>query len=413
MRINNNGDYEYCRWATKQNTSTGNIKTIEPIVWFQQGMADIRKNLLSGNTVPGCAECHQMEQFQKVSGRQKQLLKVGVGPANFLAGLKSSPWVESFQKSLENGITDLMPQDWQIDLGNYCNSACLFCTPRYSSRLAAEHKKLGLIKQMPPKAWCDDPVLLNRFLDTLRSTPQLAYLHFIGGETLITPAFKTILAALIESGLHQTTAVGFTVNLTTWDQSIVDMLIQFKEVNLGTSIECLHPVNDYVRYGGNLTETISILEKWKAVAKQHHWLFSIRTTPTILSVLHLDTIYRYAWDNQLNVESCNFLNNPAYMRPTVLPASYRKTVVDKLSSFVQCQQTDSSNQLINTRTFDGHQTQLIQDATSYINYLTDSPDESHRLPELVRYLKQVESLRKNSVLDYLPEYEELFRTAGY
>jgi len=57
--------------------------------------------------------------------------------------------------------------------------------------------------------------------------------------------------------------------------------------------------------------------------------------------------------------------------------------------------------------------QVVEDLLSYKNYLKNEPDESFRLPDTVSYIKQLESLRNNSVLDYLPEYEELFRTAGY
>lgn len=411
MRINHNGDYEYCRWAVDRYGPKGNIRDISPITWFQQNVADIRKNMLSGNVIDGCKDCSLMETHGKVSGRQKQLLKVGVKTEAFAPSLKSSPWLPIFSASQLDGTTDQYPQDWQIDLGNYCNSACLFCTPENSSRLATEQKKLGLIKQLPPRAWCDDPKLLERFLDTLRSSSRLCYLHFIGGETLITPAFKKILLALIESGLHQQLIVGFTVNLTVWDQSIVDLLVQFKEVNLGMSIECLHPVNDYVRYGGELTQTRDHLEKWINVGRQHNWIMSLRTTPTILTVLHLHTIYQYALDNQLSVESCNFLNNPKFMRPTVLPFEFRQQIIKNLQPFANLAETNT--QVINIRDPNHCRSQISQDVTSYINYFSNAEDESYRLPELVNYLKKTESIRNNCVLDYLPEYEELFRTAGY
>jgi len=35
------------------------------------------------------------------------------------------------------------------------------------------------------------------------------------------------------------------------------------------------------------------------------------------------------------------------------------------------------------------------------------------LPDLVDFVKRLETSRGNSILDYLPEYEELFRSAGY
>ena len=410
MRINNNGDYEYCRWSQDRFSSdSDNIRTTSPAVWFQKHNVNVRRAILSGEPVSGCKGCTLMEAHQKVSGRQRQLLKTGIKTETFVSSLKSSPWLPIFSASLDDGTTDQYPQDWQIDLGNYCNSACLFCSPAYSSRIAAEHKQLGLIQQLPPRAWCDDPALLAQFLDTLTSSPRLCYLHFIGGETLITPAFKKILSALISAGLHQQVSIGFTVNLTVWDQSIADLLIQFKEVNLGMSVECLHPANDYVRYGGNLVQTRALLEKWVTLGKQHQWFVSLRTTPTVLSVLHLHTVYQYALDNQLSVESCNFLNKPEFMRPTVLPAEYRQPVINKLQMFA----TAGDEQVINTRDPNRNQSQLAQDAASYINYLVNADDESHRLPDLVTYLKKTESVRKNSVLDYLPEYEKLLRTAGY
>lgn len=410
MRINSNGDYVYCRWTQDRfPSSEHSIRTTSPHVWFQQHNTDVRKAMLDGESVAGCRGCAVMETHQKVSGRQRQLLKTGIKAETFVSSFKSSPWLPIFSDGLADGTTDQYPQDWQIDLGNYCNSACLFCSPASSSRLAAEHKQLGLIQQLPPRAWCDDPLLLAKFLDTLKLSPRLCYLHFIGGETLITPAFKKILSALISAGLHQQVGIGFTVNLTVWDQSIIDLLVQFKEVNLGMSVECLHPVNDYIRYGGKLAQTQALLEKWVTLGKLHQWLVSLRTTPTVLSMTHLHTVYQYASDNQLSVESCNFLNKPEFMRPTVLPSEYRQEVINKLRLFA----TSDNEQVINTRDPNCNQDQLAQDAASYINYLVNADDESYRLPDLVTYLKKTESIRKNSVLDYLPEYEKLLRTAGY
>ena len=237
MRITNDGSYKFCRWASAESVDTDeNIQSTDPIQWFQKNLSELRQGLLLGQEQPGCSDCRKMESHGKVSGRQRQLLKVGVKLETFTSSMKSSKWLPIFSSSQKDGTTDQYPQDWQIDLGNYCNSACLFCDPYSSSRIAAEQKKLGLIQQLPPRAWCDDPLLLDKFLTTLKSSPKLSYLHFIGGETLITPAFKKILSALIASGLHRQVSIGFTVNLTVWDQSIVDMLSQFKEVNLGMSV---------------------------------------------------------------------------------------------------------------------------------------------------------------------------------
>jgi sulfatase maturation enzyme AslB (radical SAM superfamily) len=372
-------------------------------------MAPIREAMLSGEVLSGCNECHLQEQHGKVNGRQRQLLKTGVRLDDFANTMLSSPWVDEFGKT----VTQQTPQDWQIDLGSFCNSACIFCSPASSSRLATEFKSIGIIDQMPRASWCEDPTKFNTFLDALRSSANIKYLHFIGGETLITPAFRQILETLIEENLHKTITVGFTTNLTVWDQLTVDLLTQFEQVNLGMSIECVHPLNDYVRYGSDIDQTVKIMEQWIAVAKKSNWLTQLRITPTIFTIWHLDTVYEYAYQHNISVESCNFLNDPAFMRPSVLPLALRPRVIAKLTAWINRYISTATEQIVNTRHPAFAQQQIIQDACSYVDYLQNQPDESDRLPELVDHIKLLESSRNNSILTYLPEYEELLRSAGY
>jgi hypothetical protein len=409
MRINNAGHYEYCRWADKsQRTHAPHIQAVSPQEFFQQHMTPIRQQLLAGEQPQGCGECAVMEQNNKVSGRQKQLLKVGVRVEQFEKTLVSSPWVETF-KSAE--FTQF-PQDWQIDLGNYCNSACVFCEPGSSSRLATEWKQLGFIDQLPLPNWTDDPELVNKFIHTLEQSSHIQYLHFIGGETLITPAFKTILRALIRAGLNRTATIGFTTNLTVWDSQVIDLLTQFHSVNLGMSVESFEIVNDYVRWPSKLPVVLENLDRWQELAAQQAWLLQLRTTPTLLTIGSLLSVYDYAWTRKISVESCNFLTEPAFMRPSVLPPSYRSSVIYHMQLWLD-QHPVSGNTVLNIRDPNVSQLQNHQDLQSYVNYLKNMPDESNRLPDLVIFLKRLEASRGNSILTYLPEYEELFKSAGY
>jgi sulfatase maturation enzyme AslB (radical SAM superfamily) len=371
--------------------------------------------MLAGKVIPICSECKLVENHGKVSGRQKQLLKIGVTVENFSKSMLTSSWLQKFSESQEqNGDTDQLPQDWQIDLGNFCNSACIFCDPHSSSRLATEYKKIGLINELPPHTWCDDPELLDRFLQTLENTPNIAYLHFIGGETLITPAFKTILEKLVKKDLAQKITIGLTTNLTVWDQDIIKLLCQFYQVNLGMSIECLNPLNDYVRYGSKISQVKELLMRWIDLARQQRWLMQLRITPTLFSIWHLDTIYKFASEHNIAVESCNFLNDPEFMRPSVLSPDLRYQAIGKLQSWLDTQHyTTEETKIINTRNPNQAHQQIVEDAKSYMTYLSNEPDESFRLPDLIRYLHKIEANRKNSILDYLPEYEKFLRSAGY
>ena len=415
MRINNAGHYEYCRWASKlDRASAAGIHQQSPITWFQNDLASLRQDLLEGRPVSGCQDCWAMEQYGKVSGRQRQLLKTGVREQQFVQSLASSPWVRVFERtSQQQGITDQTPQDWQIDLGNYCNSACVFCTPFCSSRLATEFQSLGLISRPQPRAWCDDPVLLDRFLADLVQCPNLKYLHFIGGETLITPGFRRILEQLVAHDLARQITIGFTTNLTTWSDSTVRLLDQFQNVNLGMSIECVSSLNDYVRYGSEIDQVMTTLSRWIMVARERNWLIQLRPTPNILTIGQLRSIYELAWQQGLAVESCNFIARPEFMKPSVLPPTLREPIIQDLEHWIEQQGTVSQTAVINTRDPNQAPQQILQDAVSYVRYLKGQPDHSHLLADLVTYLRTLERSRGNCVLDHLPQYEQIFRSAGY
>ena len=413
MRINNNGSYDYCRWIENKMTGHGrNLRDQLPSQYFKLDMAPVRQAMLQGQRLQQCGPCYRMEQHHKISGRQKQLLKIGAQTSNLVKTLKSSAWIEEFQTS---GATDLTPQDWQIDLGNHCNSACVFCSPDSSSRLGAEFVKIGLIDSMPSTNWTDDPQLLDRFLDDLASCAHIRYLHFIGGETLITPAFGRILSRLINLGLNQTATIGFTTNLTVWDDDIVALLAQFHQINLGVSVECMTSLNDYVRWPSKIDQVRHVLDRWLALAAHHGWYVQMRVTPTILTIHELFGVHEFAMAHGVAVESCNFLEQPLFLKSNVLPPEHRQPIIDRMRLWLDQQGYQATDRfgVINIRNPDFAKTQVLEDAYSYLLYLQGQPDESYRLPDLVQYLSRLDRSRNLSITDYLPQYEKLFRSAGY
>jgi len=421
MMIANDGHYQKCRWHlsdTLFNKSADlekqTIYNTSPLTFFRRGMSEMRNDMLNDKTVDACVECHQVDQHNKVSGRQKQLLKAGITLDEFPKTVQSSPMRKYFEHSIENnGDTELTPLDWQIDLGNYCNSNCVMCGPQFSSSIATEYKKLNIISEMPPASWTTNSNLVNQFINNLVEINQLSYIHFLGGETVITPAFKTFLTRLIDADLNDIVTIGFTTNLTVWRQDIVDLLVQFRGVNLGVSVECLTDLNDYIRYPSKIGDVQTCLDQWINVANEHVWYKQIRITPTCLSISKVHTVYEYAYENDIAVESCNFLNDPSYLAINTLPIDLRKPIIKQLQEWIDSKQliTDQSK-IVNTRHSVFAKQQILEDAQSYINYLKDEPVVNEGR-QMIEYLKKLESSRNNKITDYLPEYEDYFRSIGY
>lgn len=411
MRIDHEGRYNYCRWSAKIKEPV-TIADMGPIEYFQTQLQGFRQQLLDGDQLPGCAPCYEMEQHGKISGRQRQLLKIGVLSDRWLS-MATSPWLPVFKD--ENLSQKLMPIDWQIDLGNYCNSACVFCQPKSSSRLAHEWQRIGFIESLPKSSWCEDPTLLDRFICDLVSISNLKYIHFIGGETLITPAFKTILSRLIENNVAKNVTLGFTTNLTEYDSDIIDLLGQFEQVNVGISVECFDNVNDYIRYPSQISNILEMAKRWVAIANQNKWLLQIRTTPTIFSINRLLSVYEFAWQHQIPVESCNFLQNPKFMKINLLPQEYRRPIIKQIQDWIETHKSTSESDLTlaNTRNSEFFGLTLCRDLSAYCGYLENEPEQQDQWPRLIDFVKRLEAVRGNRIIDYLPEYEELFRIHGY
>jgi len=420
MTILNDGSYSFCRWSTSPDKlphKTDKIQNQHPIQWFQNSseMAGVRKKFLNNESYSFCQDCTLMEKHKKVSGREKQLLKTGIASTNFEKTFLSSSWIKPFKQSYySKGHTDQYPIDWQINLGNFCNSGCVFCHPSVSSKLASDFRTIGILNHDPIRSWTDDTESFDKFLDTISMIPNIRYLHFIGGEPLFMPTFKTILKNLIKQNRNKSITIGFTTNLTIYNQEIVDLLENF-DVHIGLSIECLDELNDYVRYGSKINQVKENLNHFVELSKKNNWTCSIRTTPTFLTVRNLLPLYQYALDNKVHIESCNFLSSPEIFKPSVLPEPYKSHFIKEMSNWIlsQSQVTRTEKRNINTRSNYLVEQTILQDAESYLNYFKKEKDESFLLPKSLEFLKKLEKIRNNKILDYLPEYEEIFRTAGY
>ncbi|MEL0016135.1 MAG: twitch domain-containing radical SAM protein [Rhodospirillales bacterium] len=415
-KIRSNGDFVYCRWSIipKDEPAIANIKDCDAKTFFQTHMARHRQDMINGNSLKACNDCHVMEKYGKISGRQKQMIKVGIDPERIEQSFSTSTFIEQFKYSADNeGHTRLLPMDWQIDLGNYCNSACLFCSPSNSSKLRTQFHKLGMVNNPTQFNWTDDPDLLDKFMEILEQTPTLRYLHFLGGETFLTPGFRKILKKCVETGLNKVCTIGTTTNLTVWDQELNELLCEFPGFNLGVSIETMHHVNEYLRWPAKQEMILDNLERYRKLSEDKNWTMTIRNTPTLFSVGTMSSLYRYALDNRIGVESCDFLSEPKYFKSSVLPMEHRNEAADRLRALVNEYEGIKETGTFNTRHKDNIRGAVLDDAKSWIKYLSEAPDESYRLGDVVDYLKKMESLRNNKITNYLPNYEKILRPVGY
>ena len=427
LRLTYSGDFEECRFIHRrfraEEKIRPNISDTSIMEFYNSSqMKDLRKSLLNGDSPKLCESCYEQDKFGLINGRKRQLLKSGIQIDNFELTARSSPHYEHFLHSYKNdGHSEYYPVDLQIDLGNLCNSACVMCNPRASTRLQQDYKKLYKIepdifknpKQF--KSWTRDEVLVKKFVNEIRQIPNIKYIHFLGGETLYDETFFQICEALIEDGISKNIIVGTTTNGTIYNERMENIIKKFKEFHLGISIETVTPLNDYIRYPSDVNEVISNTKKYLELRKDSKLYVSLRITPNIFTVYDLDKLFEFMIENNVIAEACDILHEPDCLRIELLPENIRKQIVGKLNNLIKKYNLSKSTHLnirVNHLISEVIGNSIIDYSNFLNNYKVLENAEELRF-KLVKFLKSFESIRNNSILDYAPQYKEFLRTYGY
>lgn len=421
-RVTYDGNFEKCRWIN-QTEHSSNIKDIS-ILTYHNGyeMSNFRLSMLEGKAHTECNDCYYQEQFNKLSGRQRQLLKSAIRTDDFTNSFLSSPHFEDFAYSSRMmGLTDHDVTDLQIDLGNLCNSACIMCEPKASSKLTQDYIKLyeksSLFKKPELYSpWTADDNAMTKFLADLECLRNLKYIHLLGGETLYNDAFYKICNKLIQTGQSKSVIVGTTTNGTIFTDKLAEIIPQFKEFHLGISIETVTSLNNYIRYPSKIENVLSNIDKFLELRSRFPGLFiSLRITPNIFTAYELDKLFEYTIEKNITVESCNILFEPLCLRMELMPEDIRNEIATNLQALIDKHNLKRYGH-INVRKASAISQVTADSVHEYLDFIkgyTAPADIEQQRKDLVEFLKSFESLRNNSILDYAPRFNEFLRSIGY
>jgi len=297
------------------------------------------------------------------------------------------------------------------------------CYPIYSSRLITDYKKLHKIEPQlfyNPEVivnWTDDPALVDKFVNELENISTIEYIHFLGGETLYLKSFYSICNKLIEKGLAKNISIGTTTNCTIYTPELEHIIKNFKHVHLGLSVEAIHPVNDYVRWPSQVDSTVDVMKRFISLREHTDLHLSLRITPSIFTIGHIDTIFDFMIKHSIIAESCNLLQDPSCLRIELLPKDLVDVVLDKINKIIKTYDLSKPTQSLVNRRNDTIRNSVIADVIFEYKHLLETMQEPKDVEQerhnLIKFIKAFESLRNNSILTYLPEYEEFLRSYGY
>jgi pyruvate-formate lyase-activating enzyme len=320
--VHNNADGTYHTCGAQPNTVTGtefgnthNVFNMTISEWMDsQYQAGNRQDKLDSISSTLCNMCYREEEVGKSSKRERELHKYPVLPLEYK----------------QVAIT-CAPTSYHISFGNECNLSCVMCSPWFSSKIAAEEKKLGTWTLPVKLNWTYNEAAWNMVVSTICDTKELQAVHIIGGEPLINNKFEQLVDALISAG-RTNIYLGFTTNGTIFNRALLEKLNIFRHVDIGVSIETAGVLNDYIREGSKVNQVLDNIKLYLKYRKQGHVYVTLRVVPSALSVHTIDELFLWCIDNQLDIMS-NLLVRPNYMAINNLPAGIKEKLLTKFSSW--------------------------------------------------------------------------------
>ena len=394
-----------------------NIKTMSLTEWFNSAPArEFRLDMFSNEGTVKCSQCYNEQGASSTSRRHRSNQKSVIFTKQaFSESFKQSPGYKQFMFSKGmDGLTNTMPIDLHIDLGNYCNLACKMCWSSASSKIASQYVKWGYAehKQYLGSDWTKDIETWNRFLNELVTIPKLKNIHLMGGETLLTNRFEELVDFMIEHKRFDV-CFSFVTNGTVFKQSLLDKLKLFARVGIEVSIETVTAHNDYVRQGTDTTLVLENIQKYIQHCNNTSISLTIRPAISALTVGYYYTLLEYCLEHKLMIKSL-LVTTPEYLDIKVLPQSVKqqylqhyKEIVDKLSDIDiegDFNESDATN----------YKKSVKQQATQVSNILASILKNSkYLIPELVAMCKQWDTVYKFDAKTLYPELADVLEENGY
>ena len=376
------GAYPCCMAEHDGDVGSTKENTLEEI-WNGEGMKTLRQNMLNEKQSRACVRCYESEKSGFFSGRKS-------------ANKHHGHHIERALETNSDGSVDKFEMTyWDIRFSNLCNLSCRSCGHIFSSSWYKDQAKLA------GKDWAQANTPLNyagRHETDMweQLEPHLDYveqIYFAGGEPMMMEEHYNILDELERRGKFDVRLVYNTnfSHVKLKDRYVFDYWRKFDSVAVGASLDGMGAQAEYIRKG----------TKWDTVERNREMMmetcpnvdFYVSPTLSIMNAWHITDFHRawvdkgYIRPQDLNV---NCLQDPAYYRIDIAPDAVKQELIERYERHLEwLRPHDKLNRA--TVGFE-----------SAINFLKNG-DHSHLRENFWRRTEQLDTLRKESALEVLPE----------
>ena len=337
---------EKANWATQyldledaEKDSSYNPGTLEDH-WNSDYMKGIRRDLMAGKEIPQCQVCNG------------KLLNVSIYRDYFNKTLFPNKIDEAFEKTRDDGHTEMKPVSFDYRIKNLCNFKCRMCGDQLSSSWEAERRMMGDYDQEEnTDFWAqkkNKPAIETFQRDVAEAELWKAVkdgtieeIYWVGGEPLMWEIHWEIMQYLIDNDLAKNVWIRYNSNFSRakykhWD--LKNMLPHFKMVQMCASIDGTGDIVEYVRHGIKWDSWIANFKDYLFLNKQfgqYGIAFDLTiTTPGLFSLKELFDL-SLELDVHTLIKTTFAFDSSIMMCPQVLPRDLFDEVIDDVLEYIR------------------------------------------------------------------------------
>lgn len=370
IRVNNDGSAMLCCMSKESLTDTnGEVAsvTFTPLndILLGKKAIEIRRSLNEGIQHPNCQRCWDEESVGVLSKRNRDNLKYHY--AN-----------ESLKLA-------------ELNLGTACNLKCRTCSPWASSQWNKEFLLIdgwhgsqtdysNLLKRLN-HSYDDDSLFWTEFKEKLGTIEQI---DMYGGEPFMIKKQWELLQYSVDQGFSKNQTLHFNTNGTHFDYDKVEILKNFKHVDISVSIDGIGRQFEYQRHPGKWSDAIENLSKFKECAMKYNWHLSACVTVTNHNIFNLAEILTYLQNFGVS-QYANLLHDPSYYNIKNLRSDIKEELTEKYL------------------TFEGS-IEIKHWLEKVVNYMNSTPTDFDQWTEFQNMVLKLDKIRNEDFKDVFPDY---------
>lgn len=301
--------------------------------WNSSYIKEIRCKMLRGEKLPQCKVCNE------------KILSIDIYKNYFNKKLFPHLVSEAIYRTSEDGYTDMKPISFNYRISNICNFKCRMCSEESSSAIELENKQLNRhIYKSDHWTSYENKRKLSSFIKDVAEkelweaviTEKVKEIYWVGGEPLLMNFHWKVMNQLIASGHSKNTIVRYNTNLSTLNfknYKLLEILPQFKNIELLISIDGTHEIGEYIRDGLVWSEWVKNLEECLFLKDIYgKWAVVLDITLTSPGLFSLKKLIDLAIKYKLNmiIKTTYAFDSTIVMSPLMMPRVFLEEILNDI-----------------------------------------------------------------------------------